>query len=139
MNTSDGMSKRDLKQLCYLEALEDSVVSVEMILNRLNQIEDKKGIFEPYILQHDRTRTILDLELSLATLCVLLRKMAENLFIVTPDELRKDMNSIIHSNRFEYNRLEVIVYSQRGKEHVDLNALLAFCHRILSSDKLRNQ
>ena len=64
--------------------------------------------------------------------------VAENLFIVTPDELRKDMNSIIHSNRFEYNRLEVIVYSQKGKEHVDLNALLAFCHHILSSDKLRN-
>ena len=138
MNRGDIMSKLDLKQLCYLEALEDNVVSVEMILNRLNQIESKKGVFDAYILQHDRSRTILDLELSLATLCVLLRKMAENLFIVTPDELRKDMNSIIHSNRFEYNRLEVIVYSQKGKEHVDLNALLAFCHHILSSDKLRN-
>ena len=40
------MSKRDLKQLCYLEALEDNVVSVEMILNRLNQIESKKGVFD---------------------------------------------------------------------------------------------
>ena len=81
MNRGDIMSKRDLKQLCYLEALEDNVVSVEMILNRLNQIESKKGVFDAYILQHDRSRTILDLELSLATLCVLLRKMAENLFI----------------------------------------------------------
>lgn len=47
------------------------------------------------------------------------------------------MNSIIHSNRFEYNRLEVIVYSQKGKEQVDLNGLMAFCHRVLSSDKVR--
>ena len=66
MNRGDIMSKRDLKQLCYLEALEDNVVSVEMILNRLNQIESKKGVFDAYILQHDRSRTILDLELSLA-------------------------------------------------------------------------
>ena len=130
-------NKRELKQLCYMEALEDSVVSVEMILNRLNQIEQKKGIFDAYILSHDRTKTILDLELSLATLCILLRKMSENLLIVTPEELRIDMNSIIHSNRFEYNRLEVIVYSQKGKEQVDLNGLMAFCHRVLSSDKVR--
>ena len=54
MNRGDIMSKRDLKQLCYLEALEDNVVSVEMILNRLNQIESKKGVFDAYILQHDR-------------------------------------------------------------------------------------
>ncbi|WP_050637411.1 hypothetical protein [Candidatus Stoquefichus sp. SB1] len=130
-------NKRELKQLCYMEALEDSVVSVEMILNRLNQIEQKKGVFDAYILSHDRTKTILDLELSLATLCILLRKMSENLLIVTPEELRRDMNSIIHSNRFEYNRLEVIVYSQKGKEQVDLNGLMAFCHRVLSSDKVR--
>ena len=130
-------NKRELKQLCYMEALEDSVVSVEMILNRLNQIEQKKGVFDAYILSHDRTKTILDLELSLATLCILLRMMSENLLIVTPEELRRDMNSIIHSNRFEYNRLEVIVYSQKGKEQVDLNGLMAFCHRVLSSDKVR--
>lgn len=131
------MAKRDMKEMCYLEALEDNLVSVEMILNRLNQIEQKKGVFDAYILAHDRSKTILDLELSLATLCVLLRKMSENLFIVTPEELRRDMNSIIHSNRFEYDRLEVIVYSQKGKEHVDLDALMAFCHRLLSSDKVR--
>lgn len=130
-------NKRDLKEHCYMEALEDNVVSVEMILNRLNQIEQKKGVFDAYILQHDRTKTILDLELSLATLCILLRKMSENLFIVTPEELRRDMNSIIHSNRFEYNRLEVVVYSQKGKENIDLNGLLAFCHKVLSSDKVR--
>lgn len=130
-------SKRDLKRLCYLEALEDNVVGVEMILNRFNQIDNQKGVFDSYILTHDRTKAILDLELSLATLCILLRKMSENLMIVTPPELRKDMNSIIHSNRFEYNRFEVIVYSQKGREPIDLKGLLRFCHSILDSDKVR--
>lgn len=130
-------SKRELKRLCYMEALEDNVVGVEMILNRFNQIDNKKGVFDSYILTHDRTKATLDLELSLATLCILLRKMSENLMIVTPPELRRDMNSIIHSNRFEYNRLEVIVYSQKGREPVDLRGLLRFCHSLLDNDKLR--
>lgn len=130
-------NKRELKRLCYMEALEDNVVGVEMILNRFNQIDNKKGVFDSYILTHDRTKATLDLELSLATLCILLRKMSENLMIVTPPELRRDMNSIIHSNRFEYNRLEVIVYSQKGREPVDLRGLLRFCHSLLDNDKLR--
>lgn len=129
------MNKRDLKHLCFLETLDDSVVSVEMILNRLNQIEDKKGVFDEDILLHDEAKTVLDLELSLATLCILLRKMSENLFITLPQELRKDMNSIIHSNRFEYDD-QVIVYSQKGRENVDLKELLSFCHSILSNDKV---
>lgn len=125
------MDKREMKRLCYYEALEKSVISVEMVLNRLNQIESKDGIFDKDILLKDKTKTILDLELSLAGLCILLRKMAENLFIQVTTELRRDMNSIIHSNRFEYDQ-EVIVYSQKGREEVDLKALLAFCH-----DKLK--
>lgn len=120
-----------------MEALEDNVVGVEMILNRFNQIDNKKGIFDSYILTHDRTKAILDLELSLATLCILLRKMSENLMVAIPSELRRDINSIIHSNRFEYNRLEVIVYSQKGREPVDLRGLLRFCHSVLDSDKVR--
>ena len=56
-------NKRELKRLCYMEALEDNVVGVEMILNRFNQIDNKKGVFYSYILTHDRTKDILDLEL----------------------------------------------------------------------------
>ena len=125
------MDQREMKRLCYYEALEKSVISVEMVLNRLNQIESKDGVFDKDILLKDKTKTILDLELSLAGLCILLRKMTENLFIQVTTELRRDMNSIIHSNRFEYDQ-EVIVYSQKGREEVDLKALLAFCH-----DKLK--
>lgn len=75
------MDKRELKYRCYMEALEKSVVSVEIILNRLVQIDDKKGIIDDVVLMKDKRKTILDLELSLADLCILLRKMSENLFI----------------------------------------------------------
>lgn len=129
-------NKRELKEDCYLEVLKDNVVSVEMIMNRLRQIEHMEGIIDENILYHDRNKTILDLELALATLCVLLRKMAENLFITLSQELRKDINSIIHSNRFEYAHDEVVVYSQKGRESVELDELLAFCHQVIENDKV---
>jgi len=106
-----------------------------MVLNRLVQIDEKVGIINQDILTKDKVKTILDLELSLADLCILLRKMSENLFIQLSTELRRDMNSIIHSNRFDYDQ-EVIVYSQKGREEVDLEALLAFCDQVLSTDKV---
>lgn len=129
------MKSRNLKEICFLEALEKSVVSVRMILNHLKQIDEKKGIFDEDILIQDKTRVILDLELSLATLCILLRKMSENQFITLEQDLRRDMNSIIHSNRFEFDH-EVIVYSQKGREEVDLEKILSFCDEILSNDKI---
>ena len=131
-----SMDKREMKRLCYYEALEKSVISVEMVLNRLNQIESKDGVFDKDILLKDKTKTILDLELSLAGLCILLRKMTENLFIQVTTELRRDMNSIIHSKRFEYDQDDVIVYSQHGRENVDLKGLLSFCRSVLLSDKV---
>ena len=130
------MNKRELKEKCMLEMLEDNVVSVEMKLNRLKQIEQKKGIFDESILIHDTMKTTLELELSLATLCILMRKMVENQYIVISQELRNDMNSIIHSNRFEYDQDDVIVYSQHGRENVDLKGLLSFCRSVLLSDKV---
>ena len=130
------MNKRELKEKCMLEMLEDNVVSVEMMLNRLKQIEQKKGIFDESILIHDTMKTTLDLELSLATLCILMRKMVENQYIVISQELRNDMNSIIHSNRFEYDQDDVIVYSQHGRENVDLKGLLSFCRSVLLSYKV---
>ncbi|MDE6953472.1 MAG: hypothetical protein K2P09_06620 [Erysipelotrichales bacterium] len=124
------MANRELKKMCYLDALEDSVTAVEVTLNRLKQIEAKEGVFDDMILKNDKNKTVLDLELTLATLCILLRKMSENLFIKVSDELRRDMNSIIHSNRFEYDH-EIVAYSQKGRETIELDRLLKFAHSIL--------
>jgi len=86
-----------------------------------------------HILRKDRIKTILSLELALSTYCILLRKMQENHFISYSDAIRMDINSIIHSNRFEYYDGEIIVYSARGREDVDLNNLLDFGRSILQS------
>ena len=131
------MNRRMVKQECYLDMLEEAINSVESVLNYIDRIKDKVGVFNDDILQKDAIRAQFDLELALASLSILLRKMAENNFIEIDSETRRDINSIIHSNRFEYNRLEVIVYSQKGRELVDLRGLLRFCHSVLDSDKVR--
>ena len=96
------MASRDLKEHVYIEALEDAITNVEMIENHLERLSDENKVVAMHILRKDRIKTILSLELALSTYCILLRKMQENHFISYSDAIRMDINSIIHSNRFEY-------------------------------------
>ena len=125
---------KEVKQLCYLDTLKDSLTNVEIILNRLHQLDDQEGIIPEHILRKDRIRTILHLELGLASYCVLIRKMHENNLIDYDEELHHDINSIIHSNRFEYFEQHIVVYSARGKENVNLRKLLDFGTAILDEN-----
>ena len=95
------MNKRQIKLSCYLEQLNIEVVKVEMILNQLNRLKNNQEIAN-YIIERDLLKTKCQLELSLASLCIILRKMCENQFITLNQERRKDINSIIHSNRFDF-------------------------------------
>lgn len=131
------MDKRELKRKCFLEALEESVIHVEMVMNQLKKIDDKKGFFDEDVIYKDTVKTTLDLELSLVSACIILRKMSENLYITIPNDLRRDLNSIIHSNRFDYDDM-LVVYSQRGREEIDLDSLLHFCRTVLSFDKVHS-
>lgn len=128
------MPSRELKESCYLEMLEDSLTNVQMIRNRLSQLDKQEQIIPAHILRRDWIKTILRLELALATYCVLLRKMHENNLIDYDEELHHDINSIIHSNRFEYFEQHIVVYSARGKENVNLRKLLDFGTAILDEN-----
>ena len=128
------MPSHELKESCYLEMLEDSLTNVQMIRNRLSQLDKQEQIIPAHILRRDRIKTILRLELALATYCVLLRKMHENNLIDYDEELHHDINSIIHSNRFEYSAQHIVVYSARGQENVNLRKLLDFGTAILDEN-----
>lgn len=128
------MSRRDLKKDSYYDALNESLITVEKTINLLRRLEDNRLNIEESIVLKDISKAILDLELNLASMCILLRKMSENKFIELPSDLRRDMNSIIHSNRFDYDE-DVIVYSQKGREEVNLNDLILFCKDVLVNDK----
>ena len=125
------MNKRQIKLSCYLDQINIEIIEVEMVLNQLNRLKNQMNISNR-IVERDLLKTKCQLELSLAALCILLRKMCENQFIILNQERRKDINSIIHSNKFEYHDHDrIYVYSQKGKEPVDLNNLLRFARSIL--------
>ena len=130
------MNRRMVKQECYLDMLEEAINSVESVLNYIDRIKDKVGVFNDDILQKDAIRAQFDLELALASLSILLRKMAENNFIEIDSETRRDINSIIHSNKFEVEDGKVIVYSQKGEELVNIDNLLSFARSILESTNM---
>ena len=113
------MNRRMVKQECYLDMLEEAINSVESVLNYIDRIKDKVGVFNDDILQKDAIRAQFDLELALASLSILL------------SETRRDINSIIHSNKFEVEDGKVIVYSQKGEELVNIDNLLSFARSIL--------
>ena len=124
------MNKRQIKLSCYLEQLNIEVVKVEMILNQLNRLKNNQEIAN-YIIERDLLKTKCQLELSLAFLGIILKKMVENQFITLNQERRKDINSIIHSNRFDFfEDYKVYVYSQKGQEEVNIIQLLDYAKKI---------
>lgn len=126
------MKKRDMKEDCYQDMVSDLIVKVETILNQINNITSKYGIIKDVVLDKDLQKAFYLLELELATLSIMLRKMNENHFIIMSEELRRDINSIIHSNKFEYHNNELIyVYSKRGKEDISIKQILTFARSIL--------
>ena len=124
------MNKRQIKLSCYLDQINIEIIEVEMVLNQLNRLKNQMNISNR-IVERDLLKTKCQLELSLASLCILLRKMCENQFITLNQERRKDINSIIHSNRFDFFEDDkVYVYSQKGQEEVNINQLLDYAKKI---------
>ncbi len=125
------MKRREIKRLCYQEQLENEVNSVQSVLNQLLKLPTYENIDQEY-LQKDFIKTQIDLELALASLCIVLRKMHENNFLRLSRNIRKDVNSIIHSNKFTLRDENVIiVHSQQGREDVYISTLLLYAREYL--------
>ena len=73
------MSRRNLKKDSYIDALNESLISVEKTLNLLRRLESNRLNIDETIILKDISKTILDLELNLASMCILLRKMSEEM------------------------------------------------------------
>ena len=116
-----------------MEALDGSISNVKVVLNHMKKIDLQEGILEEAVLNKDRMRTILHLELALADYCILLRKMKENQLINYLPQMSKAINALIHCNRVEYHEQMIIVYSQRGEEDIDVERLISFGEEILES------
>ena len=83
--------------------------------------------------QQDLEESYFDLEIALALMAILLRKMSENNYITIPEHLRVDINALIHSAKFIYDTNEemIKVYSRKGEEEIHLIELLKFAKSVI--------
>ncbi len=127
------MSKRTIKRRCYQEQLEHEIISVQTVLNKIMKLPTYENIDQEY-LKKDLISSQVDLELALACLSIVLRKMHENSFIRLERDIREDINSIIHANRFEMVNQDVIqVHSHQGYEEVRVSVLLRYARKFIDN------
>ena len=128
------MSARNEKKQCFCERLESTMHDVEVILNQIIRLEaqDEYPGIDQDIKNKELTSCYCDLELSLAMMAIIIRKMTENQYIKISDEVRKDVNALIHSNRMDYHDEKVQVYSRQSQESVTLEHFLDLGKKILA-------
>lgn len=124
--------RRQVKKQCFIEAIQANINQVEMVMNRIDKIYDREDFIDDQYLMLDLEESYFDLEITLALLAVLLRKMSENSYLMIPEYIRDDVNALIHSARFEYDTQErfIRVFSRRGEERIKLDKFLVFAKEV---------
>lgn len=127
------MSQRAKRKNRFADNLDNTLDNVEMILTHINNMESKRGTIEDRFINAELKNSYIDLEIAMALSAVILRKLSESQFIDLKGNMRNDINTLIHSNRFEYNKRseKVFVYSQKSTEVVDVDAFISYGRKII--------
>lgn len=125
------MDKRLYRKQCYKERLENTIKDVEIILNRIRKLNHSYESIEEEFIIKELESCYCDLELSMALVAVIIRKLVENQFTKITDEDRQDINALVHSNRFDYKGDEVIVFSRLSSENVQVEHFIELGKTIL--------
>ena len=118
-----------VRKECFLESIDDALVSVEMSLNLIDSLYNEKEIEQKYV-KNSLEKAFYDLEINLSLLCVIIRKMSESNYTRVPDEIWSDVNTLIHSCKFEYKKGVLRAYSRQNEEIVQLNSIMEFARKI---------
>ena len=89
-------------------------------MNRIRQLNHSYEWIDEEVITKDLEACYCDLELSMALMAVIIRKLVENQFTRITDADRSDINALVHSNRFDYHGDEVIVFSRLSSEDVQI-------------------
>ena len=126
------MDKRSFRKQCYKERLENTIKDVEIILNRIRKLNHSYESIGEEVILKELENCYCDLELSMALMAVIIRKLVENQFTKINDDDRADINALVHSNRFDYRDDEVIVFSRLSSENVQIEHFIELGKTILS-------
>ena len=74
------MDKRLFRKNCYKERLENTIKDVEIIVNRIRKLNHSYESINEEIIEKELETCYCDLELSMALVAVIIRKLVENQF-----------------------------------------------------------
>lgn len=128
------MSNRRLDlQECFQERLANTMQDVRVISNQIERLESKYTTISQEVINKQLASSYCDLEISMALMAVIMRKMVENQFVTITNDERQDINALIHSNRLDYEDGKVMVYSRMSKESVSIDYFLELGERLIKS------
>lgn len=127
------MNHRENLKECFKERLEATMHDVKVIMNQIERMESQYKSISPSVIEKDLATSYCDLELSMALMAVIIRKMVENQYVTITNSERQDINALIHSNRLDYKDGKVMVYSRMSKESVEVAYFLTLGQRLLES------
>lgn len=125
------MDKRQFKKQHYQDRLEGTIHDVEVILNRIIKLNTTYESIDDEIIEKELEGCYFDLEISMALMSVIIRKLVENQFTTINTEDRADVNALIHSNRFDYKNEHVMVYSRTSTESIEIDHFIELGKEIL--------
>jgi len=96
------MNHRENLKECFQERLEATMHDVKVIMNQIERMESQYKSISPSVIEKDLATSYCDLELSMALMAVIIRKMVENQYVTITNSERQDINALIHSNRLDY-------------------------------------
>ena len=131
-----SMNHRENLKECFQERLEATKHDVKVIMNQIERMESQYKSISPSVIEKDLATSYCDLELSMALMAVIIRKMVENQYVTITNSERQDINALIHSNRLDYKDGKVMVYSRMSKESVEVAYFLTLGQRLLESLEL---
>lgn len=127
------MNHRENLKECFQERLEATMHDVKVIMNQIERMESQYKSISLSVIEKDLATSYCDLELSMALMAVIIRKMVENQYVTITNSERQDINALIHSNRLDYKDGKVMVYSRMSKESVEVAYFLTLGQRLLES------
>lgn len=120
-----------VKRVIFISQLEEAIINVEIVVNQIKKLNENTYELDKVYIDNDLLTTSLNLELELALLAIILRKMRENNYLTMNEKIRVWTNSLIHSNRFSYQDNTIEVFSFKGQVLINLDELLAYAKSVI--------
>ncbi len=131
MSAFFGMNQRLDKKQSFKKRLQSAIQEIRIILNQIDRLEDGYPDIDEKNKAERLADAYCDLELAMALLAVIWRKLSENQFVELSGEDREDVNALIHSNRFTYDNHQIYVHSRQDKQSIAVDHFLKTAERIL--------